>query len=287
MPADYTTPTYSSPNASQTSTSASGTSWYDWVRLGLAAKQYQDSKKAPKYASTPLSPEQKALLEMYMGSMGNPALKDNAANVNARASTILGGYNNLGWQSPKTFGGAVGYAGTRSPFAAQAGNAQPSSSTTPAGAQRPEVRSDMGGSMPLREGNLQRTLPSDMGEGPMMDESIYGWMTRNPSGASPRDYPTYFPEGQQPPAATRGKDGGGFIPGSITGQPQPGIFPMKSIEDALKEPSTFERFVKFLNGQGVKDGLKVATGLVSGGLAGAALAAGKVLWDRFIAGSKP
>lgn len=249
---DYTTPTYTSPQ-----TSSGGTDAYDWIRLGLAYKQYQDAKKPPKFAETPLSPEQRKLLEMYMGSMSNPALKDNAAKVDSRAEAILGSYSNLGWQSPKTFNGEVGYAGTRSPFAG-------SPMANPSSIPGPPVQ---GSSVPPGSGGTQR--PG-------------GFMALN--RISPVDGGNTIPGARMPEnswSRNVGVQGStqSFNPtASGTMRPFDANLPGGQMQFGAADISGF---TKYLSGLGVKDAAKVVLAFFTGGLVGAAREAVSVLHDRY------
>lgn len=288
MPSDYTTPNYTQPS----SASSSGMGWYDVARLALAAKQYQDSKKAPKFAETPLSPEQKAILQMYMGSMGNPALKDNAAKVNSRADTILSGYDNLGWQSPKTFSGDVGYGGTRSPFAPKPGqSAGATAGATPPKATDPatDPTRDYATSADPRIALRGQYDPGSTEPTPQLE---IGGMDFNHTfgGTLPAEqYRNQYKPGNTP---YNGPAPSGVVPGSISGQAPPTQWNqfdqgwMASAMAALKDPPVQNGFVSFMTSQGIKDAGKIVMGFMGGGLAGAALSAVKVLWDRYSSGGQ-
>jgi hypothetical protein len=94
--------------------------YIDWARLGL---QYYQSQKQPKFKTPPLTPEQKQVWDLYYQSLQNPAIKNNAANVQGMSSQILQGYQNMSWNAPKTIQnrggvnpGPAGYAGSRTSF---------------------------------------------------------------------------------------------------------------------------------------------------------------------------
>lgn len=299
---DYTTPNYTQP-------SNSSSSYYDWIRLGLAFKQYQDSKKAPQFAAQPMSPEQKAVLEKYMAALDNPALKNNAANVNARASTILGGYQNLGWQSPKTFSGDVGYAGTRSPFAGQ-----PTAAPQAPVPQGPQL----GGAytinnLPMMPGQSRYDLSHQVNQEAKNFHELHGSAAKQAdvvgaSGGTPSVDDLWSQREQartvwnpnqayEDARIAQNTPDTGFVQGSVTGQDQtyppswdrfdPANKWVETAQTALGDEPTRNKFISFVQSQGVKDGAKVVLGFLSGGLAGAALTAVKVLWDRFSQGGKP
>lgn len=285
MPSDYTTPTYTQP---QSAASSSSMSWYDVARLALAAKQYQDSKKAPKFAETPLSPEQKKLLEMYMGSMGNPALKDNAANVNERAGTILSGYDNLGWKSPTTFSGDVGYGGTRSPFAPKPGQSAatpPPAKTDPKTDATRDYATTADPRIALRGQYDPGSTPDAT---PQLEVGGFDFNHTFGGTLPAEQYRNQYKPGNTPYNGPATSD---VVPGSISGQAPPTQWSgldsgVQAAVSALSNPPVRSAFTSFLMSQGVKDAGKVVLGFMGGGLAGAALSAVKVLWDRFSKGGQ-
>lgn len=198
---------------------------------------------------------------MYMGSMNNPALKDNAKMVNERAGTILGGYGDLGWQSPKTFSGDVGYKGTRSPFQGMATAPPPKPTAAGQGSavDRPNMQpmTGPGGAGSGSFAPMNRLTPVDGGN------MIPG--ARMPETSAARNVGMSGLATSTDPTA-----GGRMLPSMINGgQMEYGSLPeMRS-------------FASFLSSQGIKDAMKVAIGLFSGGLQGAALTAAKVLYDRW------
>ena len=193
MPTDYTTPTYTAPAAS-----SSDTSWIDWARLANEVRKGFTSND-PKFKNVPMSPEEKKLYDIYLKGLMNPALQDNAGKVDALGNDILGGYKDLKWTSPPTFGGQQGYGGTgaqQSPYGPQssapAGPPPPITSkfvdpmegTTPSG-----LRTDVGFKP------MHPQMPSDPNgnpNAPAWGEDIGAWMGRG-GGQDGVGYEKYFP----------------------------------------------------------------------------------------------
>lgn len=90
----------------------------DWIQAAqLIYGMYKDQNPPkPKFAETPLSPEQKQLHELYLTSLMNPATANNAAYVNNIAQQQLAGLSGMKWTSPKTFSGDTGYSGSNTSF---------------------------------------------------------------------------------------------------------------------------------------------------------------------------
>lgn len=105
----------------------------DWIQAAqLIYQAYKDKNPTdPKFAATPLSPEQKQLHQLYLQSLMNPATANNAAYVNDIAKQQLQGLSGMKWTSPKTFSGDVGYSGSNTSFTAPwgPGGITPSPST--------------------------------------------------------------------------------------------------------------------------------------------------------------
>lgn len=131
---------YPQTNAAPQSSSSSGggsssgigtDDWLDLARLGLGVYQ---STRRPSFTNQPLSPEERKLYDLYFKLLMNPALKDNASNVNEQTKQILNGYNGIGWQSPPMTNAHVpGYGGTRTPMTPLPTNSTQSGQTSAPG----------------------------------------------------------------------------------------------------------------------------------------------------------
>lgn len=257
----------------------------DWARLGYAVYKDQNPRK-PKFEAVPLSPEQKQLWDLYLKSMMNPALKNNAAQVNQNASEILRGYSNLKWESPALPGQERGYTSSTpiTPFMNEA---------PPAGPQKTASGLNIapGGLKFGNNANLvqHRVAEDGLGSGMGVMDEIAGLsaglfndpMNQIHAGnatGDPNWAPTPWPEGTGP-NAQRG-----------TPVPQGG----KPGDNPLNDPSihartggdptnnpAFTGFVDFLTSQGVKDAAHVAFALFSGGLPAAGVAAARALWNAY------
>lgn len=83
----------------------------DLVNTALAAYQTYHNTRPVDFKNPGMTPEQQQLYGLFFKSLTNPALANNAGDVSNYGRSILGGYGNLGWQSPKTTTGEVGYGG--------------------------------------------------------------------------------------------------------------------------------------------------------------------------------
>lgn len=268
-----------------------GTDWsgvLDLARLGYAIYQDRNPRK-PQFAEVPLSPEQKQMWDLYLKSMMNPALKNNAAQVNQNAGEILSGYSNLKWQSPALPGQTQGYT-SHTPFTPFANQAPPQAQpqATPQGGQiSPNGLAFGGGSGVAGDlGRLPMHRMQDSEDRPMgvMEEigSLSAGMGLDPMNrihagnatGDPGYQPTQWPAGTGPNAQQQPKPI--KSPGDLTDAgPRP-----NSPEQAMNNPS-FRSFVDFLTSQGVKDAAQIAFALFAGGLPGATFAAMRVMWNRF------
>lgn len=112
-PATYTAGGYQPPTAAATGTmqDKSAADWIDTARFIYGVYNDRNPPK-PKFEATPLSPEQKQLHELYLKSLMDPTTKNNTAIVNDLVTQQLQGLSGMKWQSPRTFGGDVGYGGS-------------------------------------------------------------------------------------------------------------------------------------------------------------------------------
>lgn len=198
---DYTTPSYTAPK-NQT-TKESGSNWLDWARLAYGV--YKDNQD-PKFKNVPLSPEQRQLFNYYFASLNNPNLKDNAAKVSSMGHDILGGYSNMKWQSPTTFSGQQGYAGTSTAYRPPA-TAPIKPNNLGGGGMVPTPEQTQG--LPYRIGGglqsgvaggggsgIQHKTEVNIGGGDGEDwhgRSLYDWMSGG--GGSPTEYANIFGDG--------------------------------------------------------------------------------------------
>lgn len=255
-----------------TSTSTSSSDWIDWARLALGA---YSSLKKPEYKQTPLSPEQRQLYQLYLNSLMNPALKDNAAKVSTGADKILGGYGNVTWNSPKTFSGEYGYRGNGGGFGSGS-SPNPNAIPPPPADKRGNGPANFVGNGGLGAHIMNRTWdPADSSGGPEWGTSIYDAYTRNPGARyGEESFPTTGgPRDPNRPAkdGEKGLPGQAWTPGSTQTQ--------YSAVDLTG-------FTDFLRSSGWKDAAKIALGFFGGGLTGAALAAARIAWEHYQNGKK-
>lgn len=242
--------------AKNAASSGGGTdNWLDWARLGLAA--YQATKK-PSFANQPLSPEERKLYDLYYSTLMNPALKNNAAGVNATANQITEGYKDLRWQAPTLRNGQVaGYGGSRTSFTPNA-----------AAAQQSDIPMRTGGGSPSVGRGVHDVFNNDFQSGGMipMPTPFGSGMTPATNASLDPNNPTVY----RPPGATRGgsmNSSAGALPKGMS----------------YGDPGQLLQFAKRWG----QDGVAAITGFLNGGPAGAIVGVILSEFQRWRSGGKP
>jgi hypothetical protein len=167
-----------------TSTSSSSQA-LQWAQLVAELYQANRKPKAPSFATPPMSPEQRKLYDAYYESLQNPALKNNAAEVNSQVDQILDGYKNLSWTSPKTFSGDVGYSGSSTHTTPHVGNGFPDGGYAPDGNRRASPGSPAAMGFPNQHGGAGSVNRNPMNNDIRLDETIPG--ARSPETSANRN----------------------------------------------------------------------------------------------------
>ena len=101
------------------------------IDMGVALYQQRNSK--PRFTTAPVTPEQKAINDLYLRSLMDPNLLNNGAIANQRNEQVRANYNNIGWTAPTL--GTNGLPVASAPQSAQSPVAAPPTAGAPVAPQ--------------------------------------------------------------------------------------------------------------------------------------------------------